>query len=92
MRTASIIGLRIAARLFGSMAENNPRVIENRNWQMASWGTAGLIKDIESLNGFAEVIVPVDFSEESIEAELARADALKFEDPRQLHFGMGGVR
>lgn len=78
MRTASIVGLRIAARLLGSMAEGNPRLVENRNWQFASQGTAGLIKDIESLHGFADVVVPVDFNASEIET---------FDDPRQLKFG-----
>lgn len=83
MRTASIIGLRIAARLLGSMVENNPRLMENRNWQSASVGVAGLIKDVETLNGFAEVIVPVDFAAEMQEAEIDEPA----DDPRQLCLG-----
>ena len=82
MRTASIIGLRISARLLGLMCETNPRLMENKHWQAAARGVAGLIKDIESLNGFAEVVINVDFSAEFQESEMPAT-----EDPRQLRFG-----
>jgi hypothetical protein len=76
--SAPIPALKLCHRILAMMAESNPRVTDNGAWQKATEGVARLRKDIETLNGFADVIVPVDFS------ELA---ATVVEDPRQLRLG-----
>lgn len=62
MKTPPPIGLRFAMRVLATMAEKNPRLVENWNWQTASQGIAGLIRDIETLRGYN--VVPVDFAAE----------------------------
>lgn len=34
-----------AAHALGEMAEENPKIIENKNWQAATQGLAGLLKE-----------------------------------------------
>jgi hypothetical protein len=55
-------------QVLGAMAERNPRMQENSNWQAASVGIARLLRDVESLNG---AVVEVDFV-----AEVARLEAM----------------
>ena len=81
LQAPPLLGLRFCAQVLGGMVERNPRLVSNRNWEQACSGVVGLMKDIESLNGFADVrdvLVTVDF--------LQHADV---EDPNQLK--MAGV-
>lgn len=79
MRTAPPIALRFALRTFATMAERNPALVEDKAWQMASEGTARLLKQAEGVQAMANwvdlggVIVPVNFAE----------------DPRQLQLRIG---
>lgn len=75
MITPPTLGLRFCARVLGGMAERNPRMIENRHWQLASQGVAGLVKDVESLKGYRNIL-EIDF------AAIARET---LEDPNQLN-------
>jgi hypothetical protein len=50
--------------------------MQTEAWNLAAEGIARLRMDFEGLDGFRQVVVPVDF------AEFAVTDA--FEDPRQI--------
>jgi hypothetical protein len=58
MSAGPLTGLKVCVRTLAELAEGNPRWIENRNWQQASQGIAGLTRDVVNLQAN---IVPVHF-------------------------------
>ena len=85
---APVESLKVCTRILATMAERNGRIVENRNWQKATEGIVGLRRDVESLMGFAEEVIAMDFSSfASFQRFLCEA-AQPFQDERQLEFRM----